>query len=450
MRKPIFISYSRRDSEKVLPFVKELEHEIGENRIWIDWSGVESGDEFEDRIIKAIDESKIILFMLSDNSMDSEYAKKEIHYAYNNKKKVVPIVLDGKTLRGWFQFKFGNINFTDILNPDQVNQLKNNLKDWTNAAIKQQYFDLAEHYLRDYPKTERYCVTYERGVDDMCFYRYIPLTQKERDCIEHLTQELDVGMWEIWEIMVEDPCGLSDIEGFDSQYTDVCKSLVEKLDTNDEFWPAEFDLKKPEKSYKFRRAFFLNGFDQKPDIYHFRAFIHDNDYLRLLALKMEDRRMSFNELRVKMPDLFNSISSQAESSYDIYYSPSAPYAIEMTEVDEDVFNIIGEESAGEEIYNQGSWADTDDPHSRRRHTHVNIDEKKLSFRMEEVNLGLYGDIETVSDVDAILVEKAMGVNTYAEIIERMKVDFAGPDGVQSFKSWLNANSIDCKYSESHT
>ena len=65
MYKPIFISYSRKDINRVIPFVKALEKVIGENRIWLDLSGIESGSEFEDRIIKAIDDSEIILFMIS-------------------------------------------------------------------------------------------------------------------------------------------------------------------------------------------------------------------------------------------------------------------------------------------------------------------------------------------------------------------------------------------------
>ena len=71
MYKPIFISYSRKDKDYVIPFAKELDNRVGQNRIWIDWTGIESGEDFKDRIMNAIDRSQVILFMLSDNSLQS-------------------------------------------------------------------------------------------------------------------------------------------------------------------------------------------------------------------------------------------------------------------------------------------------------------------------------------------------------------------------------------------
>ena len=447
MNKPIFVSYSRKDKDIVLSFVKDLQNEISDNRIWIDWSGIESGDEFEDRIIKAIDNSSIILFMLSNNSLSSEYAKKEVHYAYNNNKKVIPVVLDGKPLRGWFQFKFGNINYTDISDPDQVTQLKHNLKAWTNETIKKKYIDLAKQYLSENPKIEKYPVTYGRD-DDMKYFRYINFTKNEIDCINHLIQDLDVSLLDIttnddsWRI---DP---KEIEGFDTQYSAVCESVIRKLETDDEFWPEEVDLETAEKLYTFRRAIFPDGFDQKPDIYYFKAILSDEDYQKLLALKMQDRHMTFHELRKEMPELFESVSRQAENSYDLFHSLNAPYAIEMTEAEEDVFKIIGEPSTGDEIYNSG-WTPAENGEDKCRHTYVNIEEKVLNFFMEDVTWRLEGDREYIENVDAIQVEKTLGVTSYKEIIERMKKDFDGPDGVQSFKAWLTENSIGFKYSETH-
>ena len=106
MSKPIFISYSRKDKDYVIPFAKELDNRVGQNRIWIDWTGIESGEDFKDRIMNAIDRSQVILFMLSDNSLQSEYAKMEVEYAHNTNKKVIPVIRDGKPLRGWFLVSF--------------------------------------------------------------------------------------------------------------------------------------------------------------------------------------------------------------------------------------------------------------------------------------------------------------------------------------------------------
>ena len=129
MKKQIFISYSRKDLAVVEPFVKEIEVRTG-LRCWIDWNGIESGAEFEKKIVEAIDQVDVVLFFLSDNSMASDYTEMEINYAYNTKKRVVPVMLDGGQLRGWFLFKFGSINFIDCNESRQVDTLMGNLKAW--------------------------------------------------------------------------------------------------------------------------------------------------------------------------------------------------------------------------------------------------------------------------------------------------------------------------------
>ena len=125
----IFISYSRKDLSLIEPLVKDIEKRANV-KCWIDWNGIESGSQFEDVIIKAIDSVKVVIFLLSENSINSDYAKLEVNYAYNTNKKIVPIVLDGGSLRGWFLFKFGAVDFIDIKEQRQYDKLINDLTSW--------------------------------------------------------------------------------------------------------------------------------------------------------------------------------------------------------------------------------------------------------------------------------------------------------------------------------
>lgn len=136
MKKQIFISYSRKDLAVVEPFVKEIEARTG-LRCWIDWTGIESGAKFEKKIVEAIDQVDVVLFFLSDNSMASDYTEMEISYAYNTKKRVVPVMLDGGQLRGWFLFKFGSISFIDCNESRQVDTLMSNLVTWCGGCVPQ-------------------------------------------------------------------------------------------------------------------------------------------------------------------------------------------------------------------------------------------------------------------------------------------------------------------------
>ncbi len=133
MKYDIFISYSRKDFDEVNAFVEILQKRVEALTYWFDITGIESGDEFEEKIISAINNSSYVLFALSENSIQSKWTKDEVIYAQNIGKKVIPILLKGARLdNGWFLFKFGRIDCIDSTNPIQVEKLVKNLSFWTS------------------------------------------------------------------------------------------------------------------------------------------------------------------------------------------------------------------------------------------------------------------------------------------------------------------------------
>lgn len=135
MKYDIFISYSRKDFDEVNRFVGILKERIPSLTCWFDITGIESGDEFEDKIISAIDNSSYVLFALSDHSIQSQWTKDEVMYAKNTEKRVIPLLLKGAQLKGWFLFKFGRIDCIDTTNSLQIEKLVKNLCDWTGKAV---------------------------------------------------------------------------------------------------------------------------------------------------------------------------------------------------------------------------------------------------------------------------------------------------------------------------
>lgn len=125
----VFISYSRKDLKQVVAIRDEIKEKLGAES-WIDIKGIESGEQFVNVIIQAIDGAKVVLFMISESSMRSEYTKKEIMYAKNVGKKVVPVILDGSRLSGWFLFEFGTVDYVDINNALQKRKFHENLRSW--------------------------------------------------------------------------------------------------------------------------------------------------------------------------------------------------------------------------------------------------------------------------------------------------------------------------------
>lgn len=136
----IFISYSRRDLEEVTVFVEMLKARIPAIEIWMDLDGIEAADEFDEKIITAIDASSYVLFMVSNNSNSvgegsSKWTKKELVYAKNTGKTVLPVLLKGALLNSWFLFEFGRVNFIDSSDSRQIDKFLKNLARWTGKEL---------------------------------------------------------------------------------------------------------------------------------------------------------------------------------------------------------------------------------------------------------------------------------------------------------------------------
>lgn len=125
----VFVSYARQDKQKVFSIVQDIEKTLG-IQCWLDIDGIESGELFGPKMVNAINNADIVLFMLSHNSVQSEYVMKEIAYARTKKKRTVPLIIDGYQLDGWYLFELGLIDCIDIQKEDQVQKLIRNLRSW--------------------------------------------------------------------------------------------------------------------------------------------------------------------------------------------------------------------------------------------------------------------------------------------------------------------------------
>ena len=92
MHHKVFISYSRRDKE----MAEHLCNILKENGIeyWIDKEGLYSSSNYKELIVDAIDVSKAVLFISSANSNASINVIREIGYAVNMSKPILPLILD--------------------------------------------------------------------------------------------------------------------------------------------------------------------------------------------------------------------------------------------------------------------------------------------------------------------------------------------------------------------
>jgi len=88
----VFVSYARKDKEEVELLCRKLAKE--KIIYWIDRNDIPLATEFPAEITHAIENSKILLFVSSVNSKESDYVTREIKYALDHKVIVIPLKLD--------------------------------------------------------------------------------------------------------------------------------------------------------------------------------------------------------------------------------------------------------------------------------------------------------------------------------------------------------------------
>lgn len=130
----IFISYKREDRERVFALKDSIEQATGE-KCWIDLDGIESNAQFVAKIVRAIDECEVFLFMRSKEhnnitNLETDWTIREVNYALEEHKNIVIVSLDNAPMPKWFKFMFPNKQEIDATNPDKLARLNVDLCEW--------------------------------------------------------------------------------------------------------------------------------------------------------------------------------------------------------------------------------------------------------------------------------------------------------------------------------
>lgn len=124
-RHKVFVSYSRKDSEKargICGLLNEMKVPY-----WIDINGVFSGANFKEEIVNAISASELVLFLSSKDSNMSSNVAKEISIADKCEKVIIPVRLDSSPMNPKIEYDLAGIDFVDLFTFDDKNvrKLKN-------------------------------------------------------------------------------------------------------------------------------------------------------------------------------------------------------------------------------------------------------------------------------------------------------------------------------------
>ena len=144
MKYDVFISYSRKDSGVASSIYKALT-DNGIN-CFMDLQGISGGADFPTVLAEAIIESKVLLYLASNNSYASEFTQKELTFAVSNKGShfIFPLIIDNSELPKNLEFLLSNINWRVLssrytIDKDLVSDIKKKLENpHAGETIKQQ------------------------------------------------------------------------------------------------------------------------------------------------------------------------------------------------------------------------------------------------------------------------------------------------------------------------
>ena len=115
MKHQVFISYSRKDKEAADCLCEILK----ENGIayWIDKEGIYSSSNYKELIVDAIDVSQAVIFISSAKSNGSINVIRDVGYAVNMNKPILPLMLDDAPYAKSIRLDISDIDQIDFRNP---------------------------------------------------------------------------------------------------------------------------------------------------------------------------------------------------------------------------------------------------------------------------------------------------------------------------------------------
>ena len=108
----LFISYSRLDRSKIDQLADRLGH--ANYDCWIDQEDMRSGDLWRDQIVKAIKNCDLFILALSPNSVQSRDVRKELDLAEDNKKRVLPVIIQPVEIPSVMAYQLAGIQYIDL------------------------------------------------------------------------------------------------------------------------------------------------------------------------------------------------------------------------------------------------------------------------------------------------------------------------------------------------
>ena len=121
----LFVSYAHRDSERVLPFIEELDKK--NYRLWYD-AGINVGTNWPEVVASHLLNSKRVVFFISRAFLNSQNCIREVNYAVSERKEMFYVMMDDISLPEDLTMQLSTVKMIRMTSlSDTADQIMDNL-----------------------------------------------------------------------------------------------------------------------------------------------------------------------------------------------------------------------------------------------------------------------------------------------------------------------------------
>ena len=108
----VFVSYASQDAAVANSLVENLEQQG--LKCWIAPRDVKPGAQYADAIVRAINEAKAVVLVMSGSAMGSSHVAREVERAASKRKSIIPFRIDGAALNPELEYFLSNSQWIDV------------------------------------------------------------------------------------------------------------------------------------------------------------------------------------------------------------------------------------------------------------------------------------------------------------------------------------------------
>lgn len=115
----VFFSYAHADREVIEKIIIGLKQKMC--RIWYD-EGLTPGESWNDDLANHLNNSEIVVVLLTNNSIGSRYVKAEINYAISKQIKILPVMLENINLPSGLEMMLSSLQYAILCDEEDINK----------------------------------------------------------------------------------------------------------------------------------------------------------------------------------------------------------------------------------------------------------------------------------------------------------------------------------------